>query len=286
MTEIYVPAYTELMNPTIEALKRLGGSGSNQEIHDEVAEILGLSDEQLEALLNPEKGSQTVIWNRLAWARTYLKTYGVLENSQRGVWALTPSGQQLGSVDPEEVRRYVKTLKAERRHASTEDEGEPEDEAGVGSWEEELMATLLEMDPAAFERLVQRILRESGFTQVEVLGRSGDGGIDGSGIIRLGGLLSFHVIFQAKRWRNPVGPNVVRDFRGAMVGRADKALLITTSSFTNAARHEAIRDGAPPIDLIDGAALVEKIKELSLGLRIERREIEDVLVDREWFFNL
>lgn len=142
------------------------------------------------------------------------------------------------------------------------------------------------MEPSAFERLVQRLLRESGFIQVEVTGQSGDGGIDGKGIMRLGGLLSFHVIFQCKRYRGPVTVSQVRDFRGAMVGRADKGLLITTGNFTKDATREATRDGAPAIDLIDGDQLIDKLKELGLGVKTEKVEIEKVTVDRDWILSI
>ena len=145
------------------------------------------------------------------------------------------------------------------------------------------MGTLLEMDPAAFERLAQRLLREAGFIQVEVTGRSGDGGIDGKGIIRVGGLLGFHVIFQCKRYKGSVSASQVRDFRGAMVGRADKGLLITTGNFTKDAVREATRDGAPAIDLIDGDLLLDKLKELGLGVETKMIQVEQVAVDRDWF---
>ena len=141
------------------------------------------------------------------------------------------------------------------------------------------------MEPSAFERLVQRLLRESGFIQVEVTGRSGDGGIDGKGIMRLGGLLSFHVIFQCKRYRGSVAPSQVRDFRGAMVGRADKGLLITTGNFTKEAEREATRDGAPAIDLINGDQLIDKLKELGLGVKTEMIEVEKITVDRDWILS-
>ncbi|WP_229216074.1 restriction endonuclease [Dyadobacter frigoris] len=137
------------------------------------------------------------------------------------------------------------------------------------------------LSPGAFERLVQRILREKGFSQVEVTGRSGDGGIDGRGIAKINGILSFHIIFQCKRYKGKVGSGEIRDFRGAMIGRTDKGLFITTGSFTRDAILEANRDGAPAIDLIDGEKLVEKLKELNLGIDIELRE--HISVNRKWF---
>jgi restriction system protein len=137
------------------------------------------------------------------------------------------------------------------------------------------------LDPAAFERLVQRLLRESGFVQVEVTGRTGDGGIDGKGIARIHGLMSFHVVFQCKRYSGVVGASQVRDFRGSMIGRADKGLFITTGTFSKDAMKEATRDGAPPIDMLDGDALASKLKEMELGLRVKM--VEEVEVVPEWF---
>jgi restriction system protein len=284
MTEVKVPTFDALMNPVIQALMSLGGSGTIEEINDKASEIAGLSDEQLEVLHNPEKGGQTEVEYRLAWTRTYLKKYGVLENSSRGVWALTPKGRQLDRVNPRTVKRYVRDQMRKSRTVSVEDElEEPEKET---TWRDELLDTLLEMEPSAFERLVQRLLRESGFIQVEVTGRSGDGGIDGKGIMRLGGLLSFHVIYQCKRYRGSVTVSQVRDFRGAMVGRADKGLLITTGNFTKDAMREATRDGAPAIDLIDGDQLIDKLKEFGLGVKTEKIEVERITVDRDWILSM
>jgi restriction system protein len=179
-----------------------------------------------------------------------LKKYGILENSSRGVWALTLKGRETTQVNPQKVRRFVNRQQSEARAKADEIEGV--DSETEESWRDELLSVLLEMEPSAFERLTQRLLRESGFIQVEVTGRSGDGGIDGKGIMRIGGLLSFHVIFQCKKYRGSVSASQVRDFRGAMVGRADKGLLITIGNFTKDAMREATRDGAPPLDLIDG----------------------------------
>lgn len=201
---------------------------------------------------------------------------------------MTPQGHDIDTVDPRAVVRFVHEQSRRERQGKTEavdiDERRTEPETGeeeIASWRETLMATLLEMHPDAFERLCQRVLRESGFIQVEVTGRSGDGGIDGHGIVRLAGLISFPVIFQCKRYRNTISSSVVRDFRGAMVGRADKGLIITTGSFTRDASLEATRDGAPPIDLIDGEQLIDKLKDLKLG--IVTKQVEVVEVNTEWF---
>ena len=284
--QIKVPTFDSMMNPVIQALKELGGSGTIEEIDAKVAEIANLTDEQLEVLHDPEKGGQTEVEYRLAWTRTYLKKYGVLENSSRGVWALASKGSKLDQIDPSEVKRFVREQDRQARQQRPEENiVRDEDEAEI-TWQEELLSALLEMEPDAFERLAQRLLRESGFVQVEVTGRSGDGGIDGKGIMRLGGLLSFHVIFQCKRYRGSVGSSYVRDFRGAMVGRADKGLLITTGNFTRDATREAVRDGAPAIDLIDGERLVKLLKEFGLGIETKKVEVEQITIDRDWFQNV
>lgn len=285
MTAITVPTFDKLMNPVIHALKQLGGSGTIEEINNKATEIAGLTDEQLEVPHDPEKGSQTEVEYRLAWARTYLKKYGVLENSSRGVWALSPKGRQLDQVNPQTVRRFVQSQQKQAK-VTAPDETDLDEPDGEMSWRDELLATLLKMESSAFERLVQRLLRETGFIQVEVTGQSGDGGIDGKGIMRLGGLLSFHVIFQCKRYQGSVSVSQVRDFRGAMVGRADKGLLITTGNFTKDAVREATRDGAPAIDLIDGDLLIDKLKELDLGVKTEKIEVEKVTVDKDWLLSI
>lgn len=281
MANAAIPNYDGLMNPVLQALESLGGSGTNEEINNKVIEIMDLTDSQLEVIHDPERSSQTEVEYRLHWARTYLKKYGLLENSSRGVWALTPKGKETGKIDPKAVQQFVRAQMRKTKSAPKKDEIE-ETEQEL-SWKEEVLNNLLKMEPSSFERLVQRLLRESGFTQVEVTGRSGDGGIDGKGIMRLGGLLSFHVIFQCKRYSGSVSANQVRDFRGAMVGRADKGLMVTTGNFTKDALREATRDGAPAIDLVDGDQLVEKLKELGLGVHTQKIEAEHVTVDQEWF---
>lgn len=275
---VTLPKYDDLMPPIIQVLKELGGSGTISEIDSGVIEKLNLSDEQLEVLHNPEKTTRSEIEYRLAWARTYLKKFGLIENSSRGVWALTVNGREVENIDTDKIKRFV------RGNYSNQNDSEDNPEVNQEQqWREDLMTTLLTMDPSAFERLAQRILRESGFIQVEVTGRSNDGGIDGKGIMRLSGLLSFHVIFQCKRYKSNVSASQVRDFRGAMVGRADKGLLITTSDFTKEAKREATRDGAPPIDLIDGDLLIDKLKELELGITTKTIITEEIEINHEWF---
>ncbi len=198
MSTNQVPTYDSMINPLLQALRDLGSSGTIEEIANRVADIMSLTDEQLEVLHNPEKGGQSEFEYRLAWTRTYLKKYDLLENSSRGVWALTQKGRSIDKVDEKEVVRFVKEQDRLERD-KLQEETEPDEEDKITTWQEELHDILLGLEPSAFERLVQRLLRESGFVQVEVTGRSGDGGIDGKGIMRLGGLMSFHVFFQCKK---------------------------------------------------------------------------------------
>jgi restriction system protein len=200
---------------------------------------------------------------------------------------LTAKGKSTEKVDPQQIKRFVnqkrrpKQMSSETSEPSTIPLAEIAEIALEQTWREELLAVLLDLKPDAFERLCQRLLRESGFVQVQVTGRTGDGGIDGVGIVRLGGLLGFPILFQCKRLRGSVGASIIRDFRGAMVGRADRGLVITTGTFTRDAKLEATRDGAPPIDLVDGEQLLEKLKELRLGVNVEM--IEQVSVKPGWF---
>ena len=253
--------FTELMNPTLEAIRSSGGSASIKEIAVRVVDIMNLPPETVE--VPHGDGRQTKLEYRLGWTRTYLKQYGLIENSERGVWSLTPFGRKIEEVDAEEVRKtVVQQRRSVIQNQANEDILSADDEDPIGdpaletpTWREELLDTLQKIPPDAFERLCQRLLRESGFVEVEVTGKSGDGGIDGHGIIRLAGLIGFPVLFQSKRYKGSVGAGAVRDFRGAMAGRADKGVILTTGTFTMEAQREATRDGAPPIDLIDGQLL-------------------------------
>ena len=269
-----VPQFDELMNPTLQALKQLGGSASIDELVPEIVRLVGLPQEITE--IPHGSSGRSELDYRSAWARTYLRKAGLLDNSERGIWALTPKGSQTEAVDGRQIAREIaKHFQVKRSKTS----GKPE--PTTATWQDRLLAVLQSMDPIAFERLCQRILRESGFVEVEVTKRSGDGGIDGYGTIRLGGLISFNVLFQSKRYKGNIGPEAVRDFRGAMVGRADKGVLISTGGFTLEARREATRDGAPPVVLIDGQLLAEKLKELKLGVKTNL--VEHIEVVEEWF---
>lgn len=290
---VIVPVYSELLWPTLQAAIALGGSASIAELDAAVIERERLTSEQQSVLLSG--GPQTVVQNRLAWARTYLKGMGLLTNSKRGVWTVTSEGQLATEVSIEPLRAEFAATRRKASKKQPKNGGSGKSDVAIeleqveaeaeGRWKEELLETLLAMSPTAFERLVQRLLRESDFSSVVVTGRAGDGGIDGLGVYQLS-LLSFPVFFQCKRYKGSVGPSAVRDFRGAMAGRGEKGLLITTGTFTNDARTEAKRDGAPPVDLIDGDRLCDLLKDNGIGVTTTERIVEDVKVEVDYFASL
>ena len=305
MSDLGMPAYPALMGATLEALSNRGGSASVQELLEDVPKIMNLPEEVLEVPFG--NGSQSEFRYRASWARTFLKEMTAAENSSRGVWSLTALGRSLLSLPETAAREKLregrrKANRDSRRRRTTNDvSGEPtgKPEAGDGEqddlgaysgtgaasgdeWKTELLTVLRAMAPDAFERLCQRVLRESEFTEVEVTGRSGDGGIDGVGVLRIN-LLSFHVVFQCKRYEGSVSSGEIRDFRGAMIGRADKGLFLTTGRFSPSAKQEATRPGAPAIDLIDGSDLGDLLKRLDLGVQTNTVEIEEVSVDPTFF---
>ena len=277
-----IPTNAELLNPTLAAIRSLGGSATIAEIGNRVTADLGLPEDVTQ--IPHGKGSQTELAYRLGWARTLLKYYDVLDNSARGVWSFTPKGETIETVDPGEVVSFAQDRNRRRVDGgtpapATQPADFPDEEAG--SWREILMGTLLNISAASFERLCSRLLREAGFVEVEVTGRPGDGGIDGRGLIRLSGLVSFSVVFQCKRYSGSVGPGEVQAFQGAVQGQADRGMFLTTGTFTRSARQAATRPGAVPIDLIDGELLLDKLKELGLG--VSTRTVEEVDVDTDWF---
>lgn len=287
MDKNFTYKYDDLFNPLLRAIKNLGGSGAVSEIEEEVAKILNLSEDAINEI---HRESTTKLTYRLAWARNYLKRYGILENSSRGVWALTEKGQKTEEVDQVKVKKAV--VKKDREERSKKNEltdADPQienttEEIEEFGWQENLIQTIRKIKPDQFERLCQRLLRELGFVNVEVTGRTSDGGIDGKGIYKMGRVLSFHVVFQAKRYKGSVSSSVIRVFRGTMSGRADKGLILTTGSFTREAKKEATRDGAIPIDLIDGNEFAERLKELNLGVSVEL--VEEVKIKSDFFKNI
>ena len=264
--------------PTLRALNELGGSGSNEEIYNKVVAITNLTNDVLDAMHN---FTMTEVEYRLAWARTYLKNYGAIENSKHRVWSLTAKGAKMlrdGNIDVKEIYNF--TAKKQNRTVVASDDDVAEIEPV--NWREQITNILLNLDPYAFERLAQRLLRECGFSDVQVTKRSGDGGIDGTGKLRIQGIFSFNVAFQCKRYKGQVGAGAIRDFRGSLGTNIEKGVLITTGAFTKAAKEEASSEGKRLIDLMDGEELINKLAEYGIGLN----EVKSYEVDEDFFNSL
>jgi len=283
------PGFVRYIGPVIAALAELGGSGRPQEVRAAIADSLSLSDEEQQERI--PSGVQSRFENQVHWARFYLAKGGFIEASQHGVWTLSDKARALGEVSAAQSRDIYRTVRAQlvsargSAHAETHPPDEPETpsveaEDVLLRYREAALSRLRDLPAAGFERFSQRLLRESGFQEVTVTGRSGDGGIDGIGILQVNPLVSFKVLFQCKKYVGSVSPSQVRDFRGAMTGRADKGIIITTGSFTSEARKEAVRDGAPSIELVDGDKLVDMLENLELGLkRIQTFELDPLFFD-------
>lgn len=280
------PRFVRYFGPVLEVLKGLGGSGTPDEVRAGVASRLAITErEQGEQL---SSGSSRFD-NQVAWARFYLTRAGLLDDSRRGIWSLTEKGRTTSLTDPEALQLFKQThkvfseeWKAKRKADGVEPEAEeaaPATSATVApstGHRDALLSLIKSLPPAGFERLCQRLLRESGFQHVTVTGRSGDGGLDGNGVLEVNPFVSFRVLFQCKRYVGAVTPSQVRDFRGAMAGRADKGIILTTGTFTADARREAVRDGVPPIELVDGEKLLDIFEERELGLKPRKAfEVDD-----------
>lgn len=272
-TKKLCPATPFFYEPTLKALDILGGSGSNEEIYKKVISTTNLSEEIIDEM---HSFTMTEVEYRLMWARTDLKNYGAIENSKQGVWALTAKGAKLltsGTIDPKEVKKSL----SKKRVPKDKNEEYREEKK---DWREQISEILHNLDPYAFEKLAQRLLRECGFSDVEVTKKSGDGGIDGTGKLRINGIFSFNVAFQCKRYKGQVGAPQIRDFRGSLGTNIEKGVLITTGAFTRDAKEEASSEGKRIIDLMDGEELINKLAEYGVGLN----EVKSYEVD-EGFFN-
>ena len=277
-----IPNYATLIGATFSALKILGGSGKNDEINSKVAEILELSNE-VQDIPHLNSSSLSEVNYRCAWARTILKNYGALENSARSVWIIKPEFTGIDSVDGAIVEKFrniksEKTQKFNTAEEKMEEQGVDVPEE-VKPWRKRLYEVLINMDPYGFERLTQRVLRECGFTNVVVTKKSGDGGIDGTGKLKINGIFSFNIAFQCKRYQESVGAGDIRDFRGSLTTDIEKGVFITTGSFSKPAIEEASNPGKQQIDLIDGEEFITKLAEFGIGVK----EVKDYEIDEQFF---
>ncbi len=264
--------FTKWFGPLLNALRELGGSGRPKEVVEEIAKAEKIKGSQREEVM---KSGILRFDNQVAWARQYLVWEGLLDNSKKGVWTLSSKGQETFLTQDDARTIFLKWVeihqKAKKDKSSkdkivqTQEQEEPEE------LDNEITPTLLEVlqsvSPIGFEHVCKRLLREHGFENVHVTQASHDGGIDGYGTLELNPFVSMKVLFQCKRYKGTVSRAQIGDFRNAMIGRADKGIILTTGTFSEDAKREASRDGAPPIELIDGKKLVELFEKAELGVK-------------------
>jgi len=262
------PEFLKYINPVLTTLQTNGGAGNSSNIIEQIIESLGITEEELD---EPTSNGQSRIRNQIQWARFYLFKAGLIDNAQRGIWRLTNEGleKKLNDEDvytlfkgvQESVKKtpVITPKKSEEKFETTSTEDE---EHSIG-----LLNLIQNLPASGFEKLCKRLLIEIGINDITITGGSGDQGIDGKGIVKLNDVVSLNLVFQCKRYKETVSPHHVRDFRGAMQGRSEKGLIITTGRFTKEAKNEASRDGVTPIELIDGDRLVELFEKHHLGLK-------------------
>lgn len=200
--------FVRWFGPLLDALRQLGGTAKPREAADKIAENLKLDDEKLNELLN---SGQSRYYNQVAWARQYLAWEGLLDTSQHGIWALSPKGENKTLTNDQsreiflkwvDIHRKAKQDKSEKEIIEEQEESEPDDIQPINKTD--LLQVLQSLTPNGFEKICQRLLRESGFEKVVVTCQSHDGGIEGFGTLEMNPFVSFKVLFQCKRYKGTV----------------------------------------------------------------------------------
>ena len=262
------PEFLKYINPVLTTLQENGGAGNSSNVIEQIVENLGITEEELE---DATSNGQSRIRNQIQWARFYLFKAGIIDNAQRGIWRLTNEGLEKKLSDNDvydlfkgvqESVKIISTATPKKPELKFEETATEDEEHTVG-----LLNLIQNLPAAGFEKLCKRLLTEIGINEITITGGTRDQGIDGKGIVKLNDVVSLNIVFQCKRYKETVSPHHVRDFRGAMQGRGEKGLIITTGRFTKEAKNEASRDGVTPIELIDGDRLVELFEKHHLGLK-------------------
>ncbi len=267
-----LPGAAELRATVLDVARRMPQPVARRDAVEAVAEYLGLSAEQRAV---PGPGNARFYYQfAIGWTLNDLKWVDAFDQPRRGLYRLTDEGRTM-TLETVEERHAARRGPKDGLPSGPDSPPEP--------WSIQLLERLKSMSPTAFEHLAKVLLTSAGFDDVQVTGGSGDGGIDGIGMYRPSGFITFHTAFQCKRYQGSVGASAVRDFRGSFIGRSDRGIFITTGSFTRDARDEAARPGANPVDLIDGEALCDLLKEHKLGVKVTLRTVEDVVIDEGYF---
>ena len=272
------PQFLVYLRPLVEVLRNIGGSGSTSDVIDQVIDYMNIPEEVVSETI---ASGASRVRNQIEWARMYLVKADLMDSSQRGIWKLTEKGYE-ADISDDSIYSIFKKVQALSQKSKQDKQSKKEDDIDDTVVDDEahgevLLSILKNLSPSGFEKLCKRLLTEVGVHDVQITGGSGDQGVDGTGVIKVNDVVSFNIIFQCKRYKDAVVPHHVRDFRGTMQGRADKGIIITTGRFTSEAKKEAVRDGVPPIELIDGERLVTLFEKYKLGLK--PKVVYDVLPD-------
>lgn len=302
-----IPTYDDCFRPFLSVMS-LHQSLHMRAIQDALAVDFKLTPDEVVQRL--PSGRFTVIDSRVGWARTYLNKAGLIENVSRGVWRISEAGRQMLSEHPvritlEDLRTipafnlWIKESTVRNDELGSEVaiplQKSPEtmfemmvrSERELRSLvEEELRERLAEIKPSHFEWLVEQLVVKLGYgssadaVMAALRSGSGDTGIDG--VIQEDRLGLGQIYLQAKRWKGNVGRPEIHSFVGAMHGRAQKGVFITTSDYTREAREyaDSLRDIR--IRLIDGGELAALMVDTGIGVN-EERVYRTYRIDNDFF---
>lgn len=290
MAKLRGPKFIQYFQPVIDGLRDLGSSARPREVYAWIAERHTIPKEEIEGI---NKGGQSKFENKVAWARFYLAKAGMIDTEQRGIWVLTEKGRKT-VLSHDDAYALFKSIHAgfqfdagetgEMATEKTVDETEssvPDEKIFLNqdAIQEELVRILRGLTPKGFEELSARLLRHIGFENLKVTGQTGDHGIDGEGFLLINRFVRIKVMFQCKRYSGRVEVKEIRDFRGAIQGRAESGIFLTTGTFTKIAREEAARENTTAIELVDIDRLLELLIEEGLGVR----ETKALTIDHGFF---
>jgi len=285
------PRFVQHFGSLLDALRALGSSARPAEAMEWIYKNRSIPQSYAETV---NKSGQTSFENDVHWARFYLAKAGLIDTEKRGVWVATDAGREATLTSDQAYDLYKKIhggfqkdaigssatklplALPEEQNTSAPDEHEFINQDLV---QERLVVLLKGLTDSGFEELCARLLRHIGFENVTVTGRSNDKGVDGVGYLLINRFVRTKVMFQCKRYDGVVGPEKIRDFRGAIQGRAERGILLTTGTFTRGAVEEAARENATAIELVDIDRLLTLLIEEGLGVR----ETKALVVEEEFF---
>ena len=265
-----IPSEKDIELPLLQEIEAAGGQGKPSDLYDKVAKHFPQLTSADQKARHPRSG--LLIWtNRVQWTRQHLIYKGQVDGSTRGVWKITEKGRAriraisrpAPSPRPLTLPTFSMLFDRERQQIRAQ-----------------LHELLMNLHPQQFEAFAGKLLESVGFTGVEVTKYVGDGGIDGYGNLDMG-VVKVKAAFQVKRWRQNVPRSEIDQFRGAIQGKFDQGIFVTTSDFADEAKKVSSVPGAVPIVLINGDKVLDIMLEKGLGVRQEPLTV--ARVDEEFF---